>query len=473
MKVLRPQDGPQMTFALTKADIAFYGGAAGGGKSFALLFEPIRNLHVPGFGGVIFRREFSQVTVEGGLWDESMKIYPGVCGVPNMSDRYWKWKCPSPENPKQENAISFAGLEYEKDVLKYQGAQICYMGFDELTHFTRFQFFYMMSRNRSVCGVRPYIRASMNPEKKSWVRAFIEWYLFPKGHPRAGKPDPSKSGIIRYFIVVNDKVIWGESKKELREKYGDFQRPLSFTFIAASLADNKILTDSDPGYKARLMALSKVEREKLLDGSWDAEEISGEVFKRGYFDKVAQVPGKIRQCFRVWDRAATVPTEANPDPDWTRGVKIARLDSGKWIVLHVESAQTTAGEVTKLIKRMAIQDGPTVSVGLFQDPGSAGKGEAEYMVTQLPGFDVRVMPQTQDKVTRARPLSAQAEFKNVLMLAGPWNEEFLSEMESFPDGGHDDIVDAAAGGFSLTVDGSTGTFTNEMTIHETKESIEW
>lgn len=462
-----------MDFASTEADVAFYGGAAGGGKTFGMLLEPLKFMHVPGFGGTIFRREFQQITVEGGLWDESMKIYPGLCGIPNFSDRYWKWRAWTPDNPKQENAISFAGLEHEKDVFKWQGAQMCFIGFEELTHFTKFQFFYMLSRNRSTCGVKPFIRATMNPEKKSWVRAFIEPYLFPKGHPNAGKPNPAMSGKIKYFIVHNDIVIWGDSREELKNKYGDFYEPMSFTFIPAKLSDNKILTEKDPGYRARLMAQNSVERQKLLEGSWDADYVAGEVFKRSHFQIVATVPGRVVKCFRVWDRAATRPNDSNPDPDWTRGVKLGQLDSGKWIVMHVESLQDSAGEVTKAIQRIATQDTQAVAVGLFQDPGSAGKGEVEYMVTQLPGFDVRIISQTKDKVTRARPVSTQAQFGNVMLLAGPWNEEFLSEVESFPDGSHDDIVDAFAGAFNLTVDGSTGNFTDEMSQYQDKESLTW
>src|SRR5690554_534113 len=75
-KIPGPQAGPQEQFLKSKADIAIYGGAAGGGKTWALLLEPLSHIANPGFGGVIFRRTTVQVRNEGGLWDESARMYP-------------------------------------------------------------------------------------------------------------------------------------------------------------------------------------------------------------------------------------------------------------------------------------------------------------------------------------------------------------------------------------------------------------
>jgi len=172
----KPQPGPQTSFLSSEADVVLYGGSAGGGKSFALLLEPLRNIQNPNFGAVCFRRTMPQIKNEGALWDESSKIYPFIDAKPNLSESFWKFPSGS--------TVSFAHLEHEKNVYDYQGAQIPLIMFDELTHFTRKQFFYMMSRNRSTCGVRPYIRCTTNPDKKSWVRNFIDWWIYPKSDPR-------------------------------------------------------------------------------------------------------------------------------------------------------------------------------------------------------------------------------------------------------------------------------------------------
>jgi len=167
---LKPLPGPQKDFFETTADIAIYGGAAGGGKTWALEVEPLRHVQlVQGFGGVIFRRTSNQIRNEGGMWDESFSIYPSCGATPFETTLEWIF-------PPFENRIRFAHMEHEKNRFDWQGAQIPYIGWDELTHFTEEMFFYMLSRNRSTCGVKPYIRATTNPDADSWVAEFIEWW---------------------------------------------------------------------------------------------------------------------------------------------------------------------------------------------------------------------------------------------------------------------------------------------------------
>ena len=146
---------------------------AGGGKTWALVFEPLRHIENKDFGFVTFRRTSTQIRNEGGLWDESRKMY-SLFGA-NPVETMLEWRFPSGCKGK------FTHLEHEKNVYDHQGAQIPLIMFDELTHFTKFQFFYMLSRNRSTCGVRPYVRATCNPDATSWVRQFIDWYIGPNG----------------------------------------------------------------------------------------------------------------------------------------------------------------------------------------------------------------------------------------------------------------------------------------------------
>jgi hypothetical protein len=132
-----PQPGPQQLFLSTSADIAIYGGAAGGGKTFAELLEPVRHIGNKDFGAVIFRRTTPQITNEGALWDESLKLYPLLCGKPRQHELYWTFPAGS--------TVSFKHLEHESTVLNWQGSQIPLICFDELTHFTQKQFWYRRS----------------------------------------------------------------------------------------------------------------------------------------------------------------------------------------------------------------------------------------------------------------------------------------------------------------------------------------
>jgi predicted phage terminase large subunit-like protein len=435
-----PQKGPQEQFLSTTADIAIYGGAAGGGKTFALLLEPLRHHNNPRFGCVCFRRNSKQVRNEGGLWHESMKLYLPLGGEPRQSTL--EWTLPSGAR------ISFGHLEYDASVQDWHGSQIPLIMFDELTNFTRYQFFYMLSRNRSDSGVPGYVRATCNPDVDSWVREFIDWWIDGNGWPI-----PERAGVLRWFIQIDDKLIWADSKAEIAAKYGEkFARfATSVTFIPAKLDDNKKLLENDPAYEVKLMALNRVERMRLKDGNWNVRLSAGDMFRREWFQMVDAIPAGWIDDIRYWDRAATPVSPANPNPDWTRGVRMLRYPDNTFLVADMRSLRGTPDQVDKLIKSVAAMDGPGTTIMSQCDPGSAGKAEAMHFTRMLAGYRVFTETLTKNKATRAKPFSAQVEAGNVKMLRAPWNNEYFSECESFPsdrEGVHDDIIDASSGGFN-------------------------
>lgn len=441
---LQPQLGPQTVFLATPADIAIYGGAAGGGKTFGLLLDPLRHHNNPKFGGTIFRKTGVQVRNEGGLWDESMNIYPLFNARPRES--YLEWRFPS------GMSMGFSHLEYDKDVFNWQGAQLPWIGFDELTHFSLQQFFYILSRNRSTSGVKPKIRGTCNPDPDSWVREFIDWWIGPDGFPIK-----ERSGILRFFIRRDDHFIWADTAEEIYEKYGRGPeiRPKSVTFIPSKLQDNQILMDKDPGYLANLLAQNRVDRMRLLEGNWNVRAAAGMMFQRQWFRLVDAIPSGWIQIIRFWDRAATKPSESNPDPDWTRGLKLYKYSDGRFLVADLRSERDTPGTIEKLIKDTAASDTQQVRVMSQQDPGSAGVAEAEYFKKMLVGYDVRTMTTSKDKITRAKPVSAQCEAGNIMVLRAAWNNTFFDELENFPDSVHDDIVDVLSGGFNEIAGGAS------------------
>ena len=206
---IAPQAGPQTMFMMSPADIIIYGGAAGGGKTYALLLEALRHKDVKGFGGVIFRHNYNQITAEGGLWDASNKLFSQVPDAhPRKSPKlHWRFDGGA--------KLNFAHIEREEDLKSWQGTEIAYIAFDELTHFTKHQFLYMLSRNRSTCGVRPYVRATCNPDSDSWVADFVSWWI----DQDTGYPIPDRSGKIRWMCVIKDTIFWADSSEELAEKY--------------------------------------------------------------------------------------------------------------------------------------------------------------------------------------------------------------------------------------------------------------
>jgi predicted phage terminase large subunit-like protein len=173
-------------------------------------------------------------------------------------------------------------------------------------------------------------------------------------------------------------------------------------------------------------------------------------FQRNYFEVVRAAPKKSVKV-RYWDRAATKKTETN-DPDYTVGLKLERDADGILYVTDLVRLQQSPLQVQNAIKNTATQDGFSVKIGIEQDPGQAGVSEADYLLRMLSGFNVKAYKATKDKVTRSLPVSSQAEAGNIKVVEAKWNEDFFRELENFPEGTHDDIVDAFSGAFNMFVE---------------------
>lgn len=437
-KVIGPQPGPQTAFLASKADIVIFGGSAGGGKTLGLLLEASRHIDNADFGGVIFRRQAIQVKAEGGLWDTSFGVYGDLGGTPLLSP-YPTWKFESGAK------ISFNHLTTDNDLLSWQGSQIPFIGWDELTHFTSRQFWYMLSRNRSVSSIKPYMRATTNPDVDSWVAQLIEWWI----DQETGFAIPERSGVIRWFVNIDDKIFWADTETELRLKFPR-NIPKSLTFIPSKLSDNKILMDNDPGYLANLMNMSRVDRERLLNGNWKVRWESGSYFPRMKVQIINEIPSDVVQWVRKWDLAATTPSESNPSPDATASVLMGKRENGRFIIADGINIRENANVVREIIRNVASQDRArsiATQIVIPQDPGQAGKDQSASLILHLAGYRVKAIRESGPKHVRAEPLSSQWQAGNVDIVQGSWNRDYLTEMEIFPSGDHDDYVDASSGAF--------------------------
>lgn len=350
------------------------------------------------------------------------------------------------------STVKFAHIEREEDLAKWQGSQICEIGFDELTHFSEKTFFYMLSRNRSTCGVIPFVRATCNPDADSWVAKFISWWI----NQETGYPIPERSGKIRWFIRRNEVLHWANTKQELWEQFNlvteeERAEPRSVTFIMSQLKDNQALLKVNPQYMANLKALSIIERERLLNGNWKIRAASGLFFKRTQLGEILEkLPEDVIQWVRCWDLAATEKTDKG-DPAYTAGVLIGKRKNGRYLIADVINKQMAASDVRKTIKLTAQADRAAykrVRIRLPKDPGQAGKEQAESYIKFLAGFDVVTVAETGSKEARAEPMAAQWQAGNFDIMYGPWNEEYLLQLENFPDSQFKDMVDASSNGFA-------------------------
>lgn len=448
-----PQAGPQTRFLASKADIAVMGGAMWCGKTWALLMEPTRHTHRRDFGAVMFRRTTTEARAEGGLWDDSFKIYSGRAR-PRENVLDWSFRSGA--------HVSIAHMQHEKDRYDYKGSQIALLGFDQVEMFTRNQFWFMLSRNRSMCGIDPYVRATCNPVPEDdpiggWLRELVDWWI----DRETGYPIWERSGVVRWFIRRDDALHWADSREELVERFatrgGRRVLPKSFTFVPGLPQHNLLGIEANPGYLANLDALQLVDRERNVMGNWNVREAAGMFFQRGWFkDVLASEPTGFEAVCRYWDRAAVDAASPNASQaSWTAGVKMGRI-SGTGAqttaaMCHVERFQASWHGVRERIAAVGASDGYNCTIVLEQDPGQAGKQEAESLAGDLRklGFRVEINVVRESKMLRAKPFSGACERGQIKIVRGAWNHPWYVEAENF-DGTSktkSDQVDAGSGAF--------------------------
>lgn len=450
--VISPQP-KQEEFLTTAADIALYGGSAGAGKSFSLLLIPLYHIDNSKFKAIFFRRSQVEIRSPGGLWDESMELYRHVGGHPRQ--QYLDWTFPSGAT------VKFAQLENDNAIYNYQGSQVGLLIFDELTHFSEKQFFYMLSRNRSSSGMKPFVRMSTNPDKDSWVRKFIDWWIDDNGFPIA-----ERSGIIRYFVRIDNKTIWADNPAELAAL--GYTEPKSFTFVPAKLTDNQILMQNDPGYLANLQAQNKVERAKLLDGNWNISYsdygvvLNRQDFSRYDLEEKLKIPGFFEEAYFVVDGASKTGT-AN-DYSVIGLFAKSRLEKGQfyivdWMRVKMEEPDLEQALIDKWNHwRSNFQ---VVPKGINIEDASVGAG----LIQRLPrkGIPVYILKPQKDKFLRLNDGLGiiKSKFVNIPYNAS-WADKFFEECECFRadmkhvvmEGEslpHDDQVDTLAYGISTQV----------------------
>jgi predicted phage terminase large subunit-like protein len=376
---------------------AFYGGAAGGGKSEALLMAALMYVDHPGYAALLLRRTYADLSKPGALMSRAHDWLGGTAARWNDNEHTYTF----PSGAK----LSFGYLDTERDKYQYQGAEYTFVGFDELTQFREADYTYLFSRLRRKAGsdIPLRMRAASNPG------GF--------GH----------DWVLQRFLVE------GETKG----------RP----FISAFLRDNPGLDAEE--YVQNLSELDPATRQQLLDGNWFAKP-PGRKFRREWFEIVDIAPTEMDRV-RWWDLASTEAPKPRvgkrtTDPDWTAGVKVGRTAGGLYFVEDIQHMRGRPREVKQLVRQTAELDGIAVDVYMEQEPGSSGVTVIDDYRTLLDGYTFRGLPSTGNKEVRANPASSQAEAANVKLVRGPWINDFLSELEQFPDPSvHDDQVDAFSG----------------------------
>ena len=391
----------QAKFLLLPHKEAFYGGAAGGGKSVALLMCGLQFVQLPGYSALILRKEFPMMNQPGGLIDLSLQWLTETDAVFNQGKSFWTFPSGA--------TLHFRHLQHGKDKYNFQGGQYQFVGFDELTQFAKDEYTYIFSRKRkTVSAVVPTrFRATANPGGMGheWVK--------------------------QRFIT--------EGEQEGRP------------FIPAKLRDNQHLDAVD--YVESLMELDATERRQLLHGDWNTRP-PGDIFKPEYFEDAyidaEDIPKHLEQI-RYYDLASTElkgKHKKNHDPDFTGTCRAGR-DGDFIYILHCDMYRKEPLERDVHIRRTAKKDGEDVTVWIEQDPGQAGKSQiAVFQRDTLSEFEVRGNPKTTGKMSYWTFLASKLEAGIVRILRAPWNsklEDHLIALTRDDSHAHDDLADAVAG----------------------------
>ena len=187
--------------------------------------------------------------------------------------------------------------------------------------------------------------------------------------------------------------------------------------------------------------------------------VEGNLIKREWFEIVATAPADLEIVVRTWDLAATEKETSSQDPDWTVGVKFGRKKVGSaylYFILDMVRVQASPLGVERLLVQTANLDTTAMPIGIEREGGATGKSYAATLRGILAGFNVRFYPPFADKVLRANPWISEAEAGNIKLVYGPWIEEFLREADAFPDGTHDDQIDAISLGYYMVTRSGVG-----------------
>lgn len=469
--IIGPQSAFQEKCLNSDARIIIMGGAAGSAKSTMGLMRHLRWVDDPKYAGFCLRKNSTAIMKEGGLFNAAIDLYKKV-------DPKLKIKLKDQKLIFSSGAsVSFSHYENDKAADLYQGLEMAGTFYDEGAQASEAHIWWLISRLRTKAQVSPSIWISCNPDPDSFLRTWVDWWLYPEGHENAGLPDPEKNGRRRYILRKGGQLFWADTKEELIFLHGRSDlpvdhpkqvRPLAIEVHLGTIYDNPWLIENQPDYLASLEALPELEKRRLLHGDWNAREVGSTYFQRDWVTEILSLPDshEIDKTVRTFDFAGTLKSDANPSPDYTATVLMSRTKDKEYIIEDVKRTRIQFGNWKQFVLDCAANDPRGTTYYIPEDPNPAAKAAAKLLARELAeaGLYVKTMRASGKKLDRFRPFSSMAQNGGVKILKGCCtdlenkisndNTFFYKELEAF-DGerrrgetGHDDLADVCSDAFS-------------------------
>lgn len=466
---IAPASIPQELFINSEADITIASGSAGSSKSYSILLRFLRFVDDPNTRGIVFRRTLTQIETQGGLWEEAIALYSRI--DPKLKVRMKDKKLVFSNGA----SLKFSHYENEAAKEKFKGLQADFIAFDEATEFTEEMITYLISRNRNTkVKHKATLCMATNPHCDSFLKDWVWGWL----DPETGIPNPDMRGKVRYFAKdANGEMDWFETKEEAEAVYGSGadNGVKSMMVIGSTCLDNPYIP---PEYISNLKSQSRVERDRLLYGSWTAKEEAAGYFKQAWLSSVVYGDGRAIASARAWDLASSIPSDTYKNPDWTAGVKMTKSQDKIYTIENVVRFRDRFLGVEQKIIEQAYIDGKATVIILPEDVGSSAQSYAKGLQAKIAelGFTVRLIKPKADKVTRFGSFASMAESGHVRYVEDEWNKAYFAELEMF-DGSRknkDDQVDATSDAFNyLRTSLTIPNFVISSFTQENKFAREW
>ena len=362
----------------------------------------LQYVDIPHYSAILFRRTYSELTLSEALISRAMEWL-----TPFINSKEVKWSKEEKTFKFPSGAtLSFGYLDSSNDHLRYQSSAFQFIGFDELTHFEKYDYTYLFSRARRTkelkgSNIPVRVRSGSNPG------------------------GPGHEWVKQRFLIE------GPSKGRI--------------FIPAIMQDNIYLDVED--YLISMEETDPLVRERLVNGDWSISG-GGKVFKREWFEVLRHLPQTTSYIptVRYWDLAATERGQGKRgyEPAYTVGLRMKRYKDF-FLIDDIRRFQKNPNDVEREILSTAISDGKSTEIWMEMEPGSAGINSINNYKKLLSKFTFRGQQESGSKVLRATKSAADAGNGKIKILQGIWNNPFLDEVDFFPDSHFKDQVDALSG----------------------------